>query len=73
MEGQWQQELRDMKIDIVSGERKIEISDKVMAKFTSELRFIAKELPDDIITGSLALNLYGLIERDINDIDIIID
>jgi hypothetical protein len=73
MEGQWQQELRDMKIDIVSGERKIEICDKVMAKFTSELRFIAKELPDDIITGSLALNLYGLIERDINDIDIIID
>ena len=41
MEGQWQQELRDMKIDIVS--------------------------------GSLALNLYGLIERDINDIDILID
>jgi hypothetical protein len=73
MEGQWQQELRDMKIDIVSGERKIEISDKAMAKFAPELRFIAKELPDDIITGSLALNLYGLIERDINDIDIIID
>lgn len=69
----WKEDLRELKIDVVSGERKIEVSKDATDRFAPELRFIAKEFPDDIITGSLALNLYGLIDRPITDIDIIID
>ena len=69
----WKEELRELKIDVVSGERKTEVSKDAMDRFAAELRFIAKEFPDDIITGSLALNLYGFIDRPITDVDIIID
>lgn len=69
----WSPYLRDLKIEIVSGERNIEISDSAKKRFAKELRFISKEFPNDIITGSLALNLYGLLSRDIGDIDIMID
>lgn len=69
----WKEELRELKIDVVSGERKTEVSKDAMDRFAKELRFIAKEFPDDIITGSLVLNLYGFIDRSITDVDIIID
>ena len=68
----WSQYLRDFKIEIVSGERNIEITEEAKQRFAKELRFISSEFPDDIITGSLALNLYGLLDRGIGDIDIMI-
>jgi hypothetical protein len=37
-----------------------------------ELDFILVNFKEDIISGSLALNLYGLIDRPIGDIDILI-
>ena len=68
----WSQYLRDFKIEIVSGERNIEITEEAKQRFAKELRFISEEFPEDIITGSLALNLYGLLDRGIGDIDIMI-
>ena len=41
-------------------------------KFKQELRFIKSNFPNDIITGSIALNLFSLINRDSTDIDILI-
>lgn len=68
----YKKELRDMKIDIISGDRKIGICQEAIERNADALRFIARELPDATITGSLALNLYGALERDINDVDVII-
>ena len=57
----------------MSGERKVEISEAAKRKHAEELRFIGSTfLKEDVITGSLALNLYGLIDRKIVDIDIMI-
>jgi hypothetical protein len=72
-ESRWSAELRNLKIEIVSGERKIEISEAAKRKHAEELRFIGETfLKEDVITGSLALNLYGLIDRKVGDIDIMI-
>ncbi len=68
----WSPSLRDFKIDMVSGERTVSVSEMAKARFAEELRFISANIPGAVITGSLALNLYGLIERSIGDIDIII-
>ena len=72
-ESRWSAELRNLKIEIVSGERKVEISEAAKKKHAKELRFIGSTfLKEDVITGSLALNLYGLIDRKVGDIDIMI-
>ena len=72
-ESRWSAELRNLKIEIVSGERKVEISEASKKKHAEELRFIGSTFrKEDVITGSLALNLYGLIDRKVGDIDIMI-
>lgn len=72
-ESRWSAELRNLKIEIVSGERKVEISEAAKRKHAEELRFIGSTFrKEDVITGSLALNLYGLIDRKVGDIDIMI-
>jgi hypothetical protein len=38
-----------------------------------QLDMVRSQFSNDVITGSLALNLYELIYRDISDIDIIIN
>jgi len=68
----WSPYLRGFKIGMVSGERPLEIKKECVQRFARELRFIRSEFPNDVITGSLALNLYGLIDRNIGDIDIMI-
>lgn len=66
-------ELRNLKIRLLNGDIKLSFSEKAIKKYSKELNFIGGELEkDDIITGSLCLALYGLIDRDISDIDIII-
>lgn len=71
-ENKWLAHIRDLKMSILSGERHFEITERRMQRFAAELRLIAREFPGDTITGSLALNLYGAIDRGIADIDIII-
>jgi hypothetical protein len=68
-----QTEFRDYKLKVISGEVNFTASAKALDKHKDLLYFISDKLPNDIISGSLALNIFGLIYRDTNDIDILID
>lgn len=65
-------EFRDLKIKMVTEDFKFDIKQNMLDKMHDQLDLIKSEFPNDVITGSLALNLYGLLYRDINDIDILI-
>lgn len=66
--------LRDLKIRMINGEEVFKPIRFVRSKKAEKyLKFINKNLTDDIITGSLALYCYGLMDRNLGDIDIIID
>lgn len=66
-------EFRDIKINLINGlDFDLPITDEVKNKFRNELRFIKDTCPNDTITGSLALNLYGVIDRKVKDIDVLI-
>jgi len=65
--------LRDFKIKLITeGDIEFPVLPNMLDKYSNELQFLSTICPNDIITGSLALNLYGLIYRDIHDIDILI-
>lgn len=65
--------LRDFKIKLITeGDIEFPVLPNMLDKYSKELQFLSTICPNDIITGSLALNLYGLIYRDIHDIDILI-
>lgn len=63
---------RDLKIRLLDEPIEFCIDKSSVTKFKHQLRFIKSLPPDCIITGSIALNLFGLIDRDIIDIDILI-
>jgi hypothetical protein len=65
-------ELRNLKIEYVINNNIFHLSSNVN-KFDDELLFIQKKFPNCIICGSLALNLVGILDRPIGDIDILID
>ena len=71
--GELQTEFRDYKLKVLNGEINFTPSAKALDKHRDLLHFISDELPNDIISGSLALNIFGLIYRDTNDIDVLID
>jgi len=65
--------LRDLKIQMITTDDvKFSVSAPNMEVHENELDFLKIACPDDVITGSFALNLYGLINRGCNDIDILI-
>ena len=66
-------EFRDFKLRLISSDVEFNINKESVKKYKNELFFIKSNFPNDIITGSLALNLLGLIDREISDIDILID
>jgi hypothetical protein len=66
-------ELRDLKFKVLDGEIIFRVNSYSINRFKKELDFILANFKDDVITGSLALNLYGLIDRPIGDIDILIN
>jgi len=68
-----QSELRNLKLKIINGEYKFEINNSSVKDLSSELDFIKSTFPNDIISGSIVMKLYGLLRRDIRDIDILID
>ena len=68
-----QTEFRDYKLKVINGEINFKPSVNALEKHKDILNFISDTLPNDIISGSLALNLLGLIYRPTNDIDILID
>lgn len=66
-------EFRDYKLKVLNGEISFTPSAKALDKHKDLLQFISDKLPNDIISGSLSLNIFGLIYRDTNDIDMLID
>lgn len=66
-------EFRDYKLKVLNGEISFTPSERFIERYRDTLYFISDNLSNDIISGSLALNIFGLIHRDSNDIDIIID
>lgn len=66
-------ELRNLKLKLLDNPNLFTLDKSNINKFKTQLSFIKKNFPNDIITGSLALNLFGLINRKSNDIDILID
>jgi hypothetical protein len=68
-----QTEFRDYKLKVLNGEINFKPSANALEKHRDILNFISDTLPNDIISGSLALNIFGLIYRPTNDIDILID
>lgn len=70
----FESDIRDLKVKIINNEFNFEIKENRIKSFKKELDFISHYFKDtDILSGSLALSLYGLIERNINDIDILIN
>ncbi len=65
-------QFRDLKLKLISGDFQFSISQNAVKKYYNELLFIKKNFPDDIITGSIALSLFDLLNREISDIDILI-
>jgi hypothetical protein len=66
-------EMRNLKIRMVTEDIKFEVADNLCDLYSEQLKFIIEQYPEAIISGSLALNLYGLIYRDMSDIDLIVD
>lgn len=67
-------EIRNLKLRIIAGDIEFKFCDTAIKKYQDELNFIVNNLSTgDIISGSLAFKLYGLLDRKIGDIDIIID
>jgi hypothetical protein len=65
-------EFRDFKLKIIQSDIEFSINKEVLKRYQRELSFIKDNFKTDIISGSIALVLLGLIHRDVNDIDILI-
>jgi hypothetical protein len=66
-------ELRNVKLKIITEGFKFSVKSNMLDKMSPQLDMVRSQFSNDVITGSLALNLYELIYRDISDIDIIIN
>lgn len=65
-------EFRDFKLKLIQSEIDFSVSKDVIKKYHRELSFIRDNFKKDVISGSIALSLLGLITRDVSDIDILI-
>lgn len=66
-------EFRDFKLKLINSDINFSFSKDKIDEYRTVLSFVKKEFSNDIITGSLALGLLGLIHRTPGDIDIIIN
>ena len=66
-------ELRDLKLKIVSGEYEFKINKDFLKDNRKLINFIKSSFPNDIVSGSFVLRSYGLINRELNDLDILIN
>lgn len=64
---------RDFKIDIIQSNKNFQINEKNFKEFTKtkEFKAFSKFTPEEIITGSISLYLFGLINRKPHDVDLI--
>lgn len=66
-------EFRELKIKLLNGDVKLSFDNSSIVSSEKVLDFICDNFKNDIITGSLALHLYGFINhRSIKDVDILI-
>ena len=65
-------EFRNYKLKSINNEINFKISESVVKENKDLLDFLTDNFPNDVITGSLALKLLGLLSRKNNDIDILI-
>lgn len=66
--------IRDLKINSILNNTEFKVDENRLSEYKDTLKFLYKEFPKNtIITGSLSLYLYGLIDRRPKDIDILID
>jgi hypothetical protein len=66
-------EFRDFKLKVMNGDIIFNITNKSISDLSEELDFIKETFrEDDILTGSIALRLFGLLHRESSDIDILI-
>jgi hypothetical protein len=65
-------EFRDFKLKLIQSDIDFSVSKEVIKEYRTELSFIRNNFKNDIISGSIALVLLGLIHRVISDIDILI-
>lgn len=64
--------VRDLKIRLITEDINLQVKQRCVDNYSTEIDTILANFDDFIITGSLALNLYGLLNRSISDIDIIL-
>lgn len=64
-------DFRNFKLSLVTGDYKVKIDPSVIP--SDKMEFIINKFPDGIITGSIALLMYGLLARGFEDFDIIIN
>ena len=65
-------EFRNYKLKSINNEINFKISESVVKENKDLLTFLTDNFPNDVITGSLALKLLGLLSRKNSDIDILI-
>ena len=65
-------EFRDFKLKLIQSDIEFSVSKEVIKKYHTDLTFIRNNFKNDIISGSIALSLLGLINRVASDIDILI-
>jgi hypothetical protein len=66
-------EFRDFKLKVINGDIVFNITNSSIRSLGNELDFIKDTFrEEDILTGSIALRLFGLLHRGSNDIDILI-
>ena len=65
-------EFRDFKLKIIQSDIEFSVSKEVIKKYHTDLTFIRNNFKNDIISGSIALSLLGLINRVVSDVDILI-
>ncbi len=65
-------EFRNYKLKIINSELNFKLIDSFNSETSDLLDFICSTFPNDVISGSFALYLLGLVNRKNNDLDIII-
>lgn len=67
--------IRDIKLKVLTDEYDFSINENILGMYKNELNFIYEKFDkyNVVITGSLALKIYGLIDRIVGDIDLLIN
>jgi hypothetical protein len=65
-------EFRDYKLKIINGDIDFKVSKSGSRLVSDQLNFMRSDFSNDVLTGSVALILFGLLKRYPSDIDVLI-